>query len=105
MTDRWWWRGVGWVGAGFPADPSPVATRSCAPKKRKLNASFFFLKNKTCFSTSFSPKNYLLKFLASHSPFSNPHLSFLFLKLTGEERMDVKRGGGRCKIYCFLEKC
>jgi hypothetical protein len=84
MTDRWWWRGVGWAGAGSPADPSPVATRSCAPKKAQAQRQFFFLKIKHAFHFILA-KNLLLKILASHSYFANPHLSFSLLNLTGEE--------------------
>jgi hypothetical protein len=46
MTDRWWWRGGGWAGAGFPADPSPAGTRSCAAKKAQAQRQSFFPKIK-----------------------------------------------------------
>jgi hypothetical protein len=78
------WRGLGRcrLSCGSESSSDPFLR---GKKKRKLNASLFFLKIKYAFPTSFLPKIYLFKILASHSSFSNPHLSFLLLTLTGEE--------------------
>jgi hypothetical protein len=60
MTDRWWWREVGWAGAGSPADPSPAATRSCVAKKVQ---ALFFLKRKHAFQFHSRQKFFFFKFL------------------------------------------
>jgi hypothetical protein len=75
MTDRWWWRVVGWAGAGFPADPSPAATRSCAPKKALAHRQSLFLLKNMLFQLILGKNLPLKDFGANSTPV------FFFLKI------------------------